>query len=312
MPRRQVLTSHTRPHVGDHACAADHALALAPRRSKFGRLALAALSLVAGGWPGWMLITEQWIIDSYETASTHAGVMPFEQLATAMCSTGLRLLFPVLLLYGATQARDPYVMAFAVALFVIVVTHTIGLVLGVSLIVLGIAGAIAAWVYMPTPSDARPAEAPSSTPEPGANDAALKVLEGVLASHGRELTEEMLERGRRIRELAKDTLARLSPEDRHGAEANSIRGMVAELVPATITKYVALPSDFRVSERLLNGQTAQANTLAQLALVEEELSRVRDGVLQEQGLDVLKHGGYLRSRFQADEALHTLQGEDHQ
>jgi len=130
--------------------------------------------------------------------------------------------------------------------------------------------------------------------------ASLEELSRHLESHRSELPEDAWERLVRIKTSLHDASALLNDGEPPTTVQQTVRDAIEKLVPDAVSKYVALPRDFREHARLLDGQTARENLVAQLALLERELEEARLTSLHARSRELLVHSAYLKGRFPED------------
>ena len=81
----------------------------------------------------------------------------------------------------------------------------------------------------------------------------------------------------------------------------SVRQILADYIPATLTAYAALPPRVRATTRLGDGRTAEAQITDQLAVLEKQMDDVADN-LSRGDLDALEvQGRFLDEKFQKPE-----------
>ena len=77
----------------------------------------------------------------------------------------------------------------------------------------------------------------------------------------------------------------------------NVRQTALEYLPDAVEKYLSLPEEFRETEALLNGKTAQQTFGEQLELLDNTMKKLMASVYQEDASGLLMHGSFLKEKF---------------
>jgi len=77
----------------------------------------------------------------------------------------------------------------------------------------------------------------------------------------------------------------------------NVRQTALEYLPDAVEKYLTLPEEFRETEALLNGRTAQQTFLEQLELLDNTMKKLMASVYQEDASGLLMHSSFLKEKF---------------
>jgi hypothetical protein len=99
---------------------------------------------------------------------------------------------------------------------------------------------------------------------------------------------------RRIAELLADTLPRVAGSLQ---QEQTVLRTATDYLPRTLQAYAALPMQWATSHRLPDGGTPLTALQAQLALLEEAVSRMRDAAVTADASALLANGAFLADRF---------------
>lgn len=79
----------------------------------------------------------------------------------------------------------------------------------------------------------------------------------------------------------------------------SVRQIMADYIPTTLTAYAALPPRVRATTRLGDGRTADAQITEQLALLEKQMDEVADNLSRGDLVALETQGRFLEEKFRA-------------
>lgn len=97
-----------------------------------------------------------------------------------------------------------------------------------------------------------------------------------------------------IASALRDTLPRVAGG---GDTEILVRRTATVYLPDTVKAYVALPADWARTHRFADGSTAADILLAQLAVLKEAVSRMRDAAIEQDATALLVNGRFLSDRF---------------
>lgn len=273
------------------------------------RILGAVLSLCAGGWPGWMLVTRSWVLFEYAVAAppAHQGgpIMPWETpWAGSYSLVGPALatcLMPVLLIAAAESQgllRSIGVAAAACGLYALYRIDALGPFLGGCLILAGVVGALSALLHRSDAADAQ-ASSPNETALVSAKQATglLASLDGLISAAPDVLPEAAHALLVRIRECVEELEPRLAGDAFPSDDRNTVELAVTSWLPDTLASYGALPRRFREQEILQNGRTALSTAVEQLERIDEKLGEVRARANHAQAVPLLVQDLFLERRL---------------
>jgi hypothetical protein len=99
---------------------------------------------------------------------------------------------------------------------------------------------------------------------------------------------------RRIADLLVDTLPRVAGSLQ---QEQTVLRTATDYLPRTLQAYVALPGQWATSHRLPDGGTPLTALQAQLALLEQAVTRMRDAAVTADASALLANGAFLADRF---------------
>lgn len=99
---------------------------------------------------------------------------------------------------------------------------------------------------------------------------------------------------RRIADLLLDTLPRVAGSFE---QEQTVLRTATDYLPRTLQAYVALPPQWAASHELPDGRTPLAALQAQLALLEQAGTRMRDAAVSADASELLANGAFLADRF---------------
>jgi hypothetical protein len=99
---------------------------------------------------------------------------------------------------------------------------------------------------------------------------------------------------RRIADLLVDTLPRVAGSLQ---QEQTVLRTATDYLPRTLQAYVALPPQWAASHQLPDGRTPLIALQAQLALLEQAVTRMRDAAVSADASELLANGAFLADRF---------------
>jgi hypothetical protein len=104
--------------------------------------------------------------------------------------------------------------------------------------------------------------------------------------------------------LAADAIEpKLREIDPANLSLNSVRQILADYIPTTLTTYTALPTRVRTTTKLNDGRTADAQLTDQLALLEREMNQAVENLSKGDLLALEVQGRFLEEKFSLPEVF---------
>ena len=122
------------------------------------------------------------------------------------------------------------------------------------------------------------------------------------------LPAEVMATVARIENLVLSMLPRVEHLPPGSEDVYILRATALDYLPATLESYLSLPSNYASQQRLSDGNTAETDILAQLALLESKLTEVSEDIARSDGDRLLANGRFLREKFGRSELAAPLPG----